>query len=88
MHGESQVFLDHMTSDASLVLCVQRNNAVRRLCELAGPHDPVLARRKQKLRNHSVYSYTNSAWSAGQGYWRSLYGIDNISNGIHGNDLN
>ena len=40
MPGEKRVFVSHVTSGASMVICVQRSNGVRKLLELAGPLNP------------------------------------------------
>lgn len=45
MLGERSVFVSHMTSGASLVVCAQRINAVRRLLDVVGPADPCEAQR-------------------------------------------
>ncbi|XP_039248438.2 dynein axonemal assembly factor 8-like [Styela clava] len=79
MQGEVQVYLDHMTSGLSLVACVQRDNAVRHLCQLAGPHDPRIARSRCYLQRQNGSSTTRATW-------RALFGIDNMSNGIHVSD--
>nr|CAB3263206.1 uncharacterized protein LOC104266172 [Phallusia mammillata] len=68
MLGERSVFTSHMTSSASLVVCVQRINAVRRLVDVAGPIDPREA--------HKVTT-------CGNGNWRAEFGIDEFSNAIH-----
>ena len=37
--------VDFLTAAPSLVLCLQRENAVKKLCDLIGPSDPKEARR-------------------------------------------
>ncbi|XP_019363117.1 PREDICTED: uncharacterized protein C16orf71 homolog isoform X1 [Gavialis gangeticus] len=39
-----EAFCNYLTSDSSLVLCLQRQNAVKKLLDLLGPEDPHLAR--------------------------------------------
>ena len=44
-----QLHVDHMTSGPSLVLCLQRENAVKKLLDILGPADPHDARRQSQF---------------------------------------
>ncbi|CAK8695003.1 unnamed protein product [Clavelina lepadiformis] len=71
MPGERRIFISHMTSSASLVLCVQRYNAVRRLLDVAGPANPWHAKSIEKGLDGKHRN------------WRAEFGIDEFSNAIH-----
>ena len=71
MPGEQRVFVSHVTSGPSMVLCVQRCNAVKKLLELAGPLNPRLEGDGDNCR---MGSYT----------LREEFGIDEFSNAVHG----
>ena len=70
MPGEKRIFTSHMTSGPSLVLCVQRCNAVRKLLQLAGPLNPGCG------RGTGEYCRYN--------FLRGELGIDEFSNAVHG----
>ncbi|XP_033096737.1 uncharacterized protein LOC117101002 isoform X3 [Anneissia japonica] len=57
-----------LTSRPSLALCLQRENAVKKLVDLCGPVDPKDSR------------------TINQFLWRSIFGHDAISNGLHVSD--
>ena len=72
MPGEQRVFVSHVTSGPSMVLCVQRSNGVRKLLELAGPLNPRSNGSGDICR---IGAYT----------LREEFGIDEFSNAVHGN---
>ena len=47
--------IQHMTSGPSLCLCVERENAVKKLLDLLGPEDPQSARRHSQFYWRGVF---------------------------------
>ena len=46
---------DYLTSDVSVTLCLQRENAVKRLLELLGPVDAKLAKRQSSFHWRAMF---------------------------------
>ena len=46
---------DYLTSGPSLLLCLQRENAIKRLQDLLGPEDPQAAKRPSSFLWRSVF---------------------------------
>ncbi|XP_060589717.1 dynein axonemal assembly factor 8-like [Ruditapes philippinarum] len=61
--------MNHLTSGPSMCLCVQRENAVKRLLDLLGPEDPQSARRQSQFYWRGVFggvdSVTNGIYASG-----------------------
>ena len=47
--------IENLTSEQSLVLAVQRENAVKHLLDLIGPNDPRVARRQSQQLWRAVF---------------------------------
>lgn len=47
--------VEYMTSGPSLCLCVERENAVKKLLDLLGPEDPQSARRQSQFYWRGVF---------------------------------
>nr|XP_018669255.1 uncharacterized protein LOC100185948 isoform X2 [Ciona intestinalis] len=71
MPGERNVFISNMISSPTLVLCLSRHNAVRKLLDIAGPQDPLQARKVGHMVGHSTKTL------------RAELGIDEFSNAVH-----
>ncbi len=51
----AQMHIDSLTSAPSVIVCLQRENAVKRLLDLLGPSDPKVAKQQDAYHWRALY---------------------------------